>query len=75
MNDLKIPYSSTVKLYSDNKSAISITHNPVHHDRTKYVKVDCYFIKEKIEEGIVNLSNVSTKFQEADILTKAMPRP
>lgn len=36
--------------------------------------IDRLFIKEKIEEGISSLSRVSTKFQEADILNKAIPR-
>ena len=38
-------------LQCDNKAAISIAHNPVHHDRTKHVEVDKHFIKEKIEAG------------------------
>lgn len=75
MIDLKNFCSSPMKLYSDNKSAISIAHNPVYHDGTKHVEIDHPFIKEKIEKGIISLSNVSTKFQEADILTKVMPRP
>lgn len=62
-----------MKFYSDNKSAISITHNLVHHDRTKYVEIDGHLLKEKIEEGIISLSHVSTKFHEADIITKLCP--
>lgn len=62
-----------MKLYSDNKSAISIAHNPIHHDKTKHVEIDRHLIKEKIEEGTISLSHMSTKFQEADF-TKAMPR-
>lgn len=58
-----------------NKSAISIAHNPIHHNKTKHVEIDHHFIKEKIEEGLISLSHVSTKFQEADLLTKVMPKP
>ena len=52
LEELRRPVSSPMKLYCDNKAAISIAHNPVQHDRTKHVEVDRHFIKEKIEEGV-----------------------
>jgi hypothetical protein len=36
----------------DNESAISIAHNPIQHDRTKHIKVDKHFIKEKLNSGL-----------------------
>ena len=44
-----------IKLYHDNKAAISITHYLVEHDLTKHVKVDKYFIKEKLTKGLALL--------------------
>lgn len=64
-----------MKLYSDNKAAINIAHNPVHHDRTKHVEVDRHFIKEKIEDGSICIPYVPSAEQTADILTKGLPRP
>ena len=63
-----------MKLYCDNKAAISIAHNPVHHDRTKHVEVDRHFIKEKIDLGVICMTYVPTKQQVADILTKGLPK-
>ena len=63
-----------LKIYCDNKAAISISHNPVHHDRTKHVEVDRHFIKEKIESDILCISYVPTGHQVADVLTKALAR-
>jgi len=57
-------------LYCDNKSTISIVHNSVQYDRTKYIKVDRHFIKEKLDSGLIFTSYVSTQNQLADILTK-----
>lgn len=57
-------------LYSDNKSAISIAHNPVQHDRTKHVEIDRHFIKEKLESGLIYILFVTSSEQTADILTK-----
>ena len=40
LDDLQIQWTAPMRLYCDNKSAISIAHNPVQHDRTKHVEVD-----------------------------------
>ena len=53
LEDLKIGISKPMKLYCDNKAAISMTHNPVQHDSTKHVEIDRHFIKEKLESGII----------------------
>ncbi|XP_057505369.1 uncharacterized mitochondrial protein AtMg00810-like [Actinidia eriantha] len=72
LEELHIPQQSPIIIWCDNKAAISISHNPVHHDRTKHVEIDRHFIKEKIDEGILKISYVPTTQQAADILTKAL---
>lgn len=52
LEDLKIPVTS-YENYCDNKAAISIAHNLVQHDRTKHIEVDRYFVKEKLESGLI----------------------
>jgi len=42
LKDLKIKWNGPIKLYCDNKSAITIAHNLVQHDRTKHIEVDRY---------------------------------
>ncbi|GAV83562.1 hypothetical protein CFOL_v3_27008 [Cephalotus follicularis] len=69
-SELSIPYNSPMRLYCDNKVAVSIAQNPVHHDCTKHVEVDRHFIKEKIEDGTVYLTYIPTREQTTDILTK-----
>jgi hypothetical protein len=61
-----------MKLYCDNKSAISITHNSVQHDRTKYIEVDKHFIKEKLDSGLICILYVSSQSNLADLLTKGL---
>ena len=57
-------------MWCDNKSAINIApNNPVQHDWTKHIKIDRFFIKEKLDRGILKLSHVSTEDQVADCLT------
>ena len=59
-------------LYCDNKVAIDIANNPVHHDRTKYIEIDRHFIKEKLDGGVICLPYVKSASQVADVLTKGL---
>ena len=70
--ELHVLRSNTVMLHCDNKSAINIANNPVQHDRTKHVEIDRFFIKEKIDCGILKLDYVKSSEQLADCLTKGL---
>jgi hypothetical protein len=65
---------SIVKLLIDNKSAIALSKNPVHHERSKHIDTRFHFIRECIAEGKIDVDHVSTEGQLADILTKALGR-
>jgi hypothetical protein len=72
MQNLHIKQVSPMKLYCDNKAACDIAHNPVKHDRTVYVEVDRHFIKEKLEEKLIEVPHVRSQDQLVDVLTKAV---
>ncbi|KAL6312351.1 hypothetical protein AAG906_008007 [Vitis piasezkii] len=61
-----------IQLFCDNKATCDIAHNPVQHDRTKHVEVDRFFIKEKLDDKIVELPKIRSEDQLADILTKVV---
>ncbi|GKF80580.1 hypothetical protein Tco_0239182 [Tanacetum coccineum] len=63
-----------IPLYCDNKSDIALYYNNVQHSRSKHIDVRCHFIKEQVENGVVELYFVITEYQLADIFTKALPR-
>ena len=72
MAELGFSQTKACKLVCDNKAAISISENPVQHDRMKHLEVERHFIKEKLEGGLIELSFVRSEDQLADILKKAV---
>ena len=72
MTEIGFPPNEPCELWCDNKAAISISENPVQHDRTKHIEVDRNFIKEKLKDGSIQFLYVKTEDQLADILTKAV---
>ena len=61
MAEIGFPHTGACRLLCDNKATISISKNPVQHDRTKHVEVDRHFIKEKLEDGLIELLFVRSK--------------
>nr|GEU34852.1 putative RNA-directed DNA polymerase [Tanacetum cinerariifolium] len=58
-----------IPLYCDSQSAITISCNPVQHSCTKHIHTRYHFIKEQVENDIIELYFVRTEYQLADIFT------
>ncbi|GJW24299.1 retrovirus-related pol polyprotein from transposon TNT 1-94 [Tanacetum coccineum] len=54
--------------------AIALCCNNVQHSRSKHIDIRHHFIREQVENRVVELYFVETNYQLADILTKALPR-
>ncbi|WMV35038.1 hypothetical protein MTR67_028423 [Solanum verrucosum] len=75
LKDLKAEIQLPVQVYSDNKSAIQLASNPVHHGCTKHIEIDCHFIREKLQQGLIKIVYISTQNQPTDLLTKGLNKP
>ncbi|GJS80961.1 hypothetical protein Tco_0747502 [Tanacetum coccineum] len=63
-----------VKDYGFDYNKIPLYYNPVQHSRTKHINFLYHFIKEQVENGIVELYFVITEYQLADMFTKSLSK-
>ncbi|GJZ73429.1 retrovirus-related pol polyprotein from transposon TNT 1-94 [Tanacetum coccineum] len=61
-----------IPMYCDNKSAIALCYNNVQYSRSKHIDIRFHFIKEQVENEVVELYFVNTEYQLANIFTKAL---
>ena len=74
LSEFGFPVTLASTLYVDNKSGINVAKNPEHHGRMKQLDLRFYWLRDAVEEGIIDPIYVSTHEQVADILTKAVTK-
>jgi hypothetical protein len=70
--ELGFSQSNSTPLHADNTSAIQIATNPIYHECTKHIEVDCYSIQEALGTCVISLPHVFTDLQIDNVFTKAM---
>jgi len=70
LNELHVLRNETMMLNCD--AAVNIANNPIQFDRTKHVDIDRFFIKEKLDSGVLKLKYVKSRSQLADCFTKGL---
>lgn len=67
---IKIP--SIPLIYCDNVGATYLCANLVFHSRMKYIAIDFHFVRNKVQEGELCVSEVSSIDHLANALTKPL---
>ncbi|TYK23464.1 putative retroelement pol polyprotein [Cucumis melo var. makuwa] len=72
LSDLHQECKVPMKLFCDNKATISMTNNPIQHDRTKHVEINRHFIEERLDNGSICIPYILSCQHVADVLTKGL---
>ena len=60
----------SVLLLGDNESSLKLAMDPVFHQRSKHIRIKYHFLRDRVEEGLIELCRVDTGLNAADMMTK-----
>jgi hypothetical protein len=74
LDDFGEMQAEATPLFYDKMSAISMAKNLVFHQRTRHINRKYHFIREALQEGVIDVKFCRSEEQLADILTKALSK-
>ena len=77
LRDFAISVHLPVSLWCDNQAALHIAGNPVFHEHTKHLEIDCHIVRERYQSGLLLPQHISSLLssQPADVFTKSLSTP
>jgi hypothetical protein len=73
--ELGFPQEKPCVLRGDNDGSIAMARNPQFHKKAKHIATKWHWIRNMVDEGVVDIQSCRDPEQTADILTKALARP
>ena len=72
LKDIRVNHEKEAILFCDSQVALHIGSDPVFHERTKHIEIDCRVARDKVLEKVIKLNHVRSNCQLANLLTKAL---
>jgi len=73
--ELRLDSDIPAALNIDNIGAIKLTNNPRISDKSKHIDIAYHYVRDLVENGIINLLHVPSEDNLADICTNSLPWP
>jgi hypothetical protein len=75
LGEINVPITTPITLHCDNQGAIALSKDNKFHARTKHIDIRYHFIREAVENDLINMQYIPTDENVADIFTKPLPKP
>lgn len=62
----------SITVFCDRQSAICLTKNQIHYEKTNCIDIKLHFIRLEISRGIVKLKKIYIDYNIVDMLTKIL---
>jgi hypothetical protein len=63
---------SPLKIYCDNNFAVSYSNNNMSSNKSKHIGIKFLTVKERVQNGLISIEQISTDFMITDPLTKGL---
>lgn len=67
-------YFTGFQMFCDNRAAIDFSKSRVERSRTKHIDISYHIVREKVEDGLLELLYVPSNENPADVMTKGLNR-